>query len=271
MTTIRVPDADDARLDVFTNLTNHQLRNRVDPGRGVLVAESEIAIRVALEEGVEPLAFLLSEKKLSAMADVLAGVRDDVPVYVLTPEEAERLTGYRVTRGALCAMRRPVNPDLAALLANACRVVVLEGLTDASNVGAAFRNAAALGADAVVVAPTCAVPLCRRAVRVSMGNVFRLPWTFAPRPWPGESVRALGEAGFIRLALALSDDAVSLRDARGLAGPHGKVALFLGAEGPGLTSEVIEGCDASVIIPMAHGTDSLNVAAASAVAMWELF
>ncbi len=271
MTTIRVLDADDARLDMFTSLTNHQLRNRLDPGRGILVAESEIAIRVALEEGVEPLAFLLDERKLRAMGDILEGVRDDVPVYVLAPEEAERLTGYRVTRGALCAMRRPLNPDLESLLKRARRVVVLEGLTDASNVGAAFRNAAALGADAVLVAPTCADPLCRRAVRVSMGNVFRVPWTLAPRPWPGVLADALGEEGFVRLALALGDDAVSLREAAGLVGPDGKVALFLGAEGPGLTSEVIEGCDASVIIPMARGTDSLNVAAASAVAMWELF
>ena len=271
MTTIRVPDFDDVRLKVFTDLTNHQLRNRIDPQQGLCIVESELAIRVALEEGVTPVAFLLDERKLAAMGDVLEEVPDEVPVYVLPPDEAERITGYRVTRGALCAMRRPQRPELTQLFEHASRVVVLEGMTDASNVGATFRNAAALGADVVVVAPTCADPLCRRAVRVSVGNVLRVPWAMAPRPWPGALMDALACKGFIRLALALREDAVSLAHAADVMGKKGKVALFLGAEGPGLTHKVIDACDASVIIPMSRGVDSLNVAAAGAVAMWSLF
>lgn len=271
MTIIRVANANDMRLNVFINLTNHQLRNRLDPERSLLVAESQTAIRVALEEGIEPVAFLLDERRLQTMGDVLEGLSDDVPVYVLPPDEAAQLTGYRVTRGALCAMRRPAQPLLDDLLAASRRLVILEGMTDASNVGSTFRNAAALGADGVVVAPTCADPLCRRAVRVSMGNVFRVPWTFAPKPWPNELIRALKEHGFVRLALALREDALSLADVRTSLGDSARIAFFLGAEGPGLTSSVIGSCDKSVIIPMAHGVDSLNVAAAGAVAMWELF
>ena len=271
MTTIRVPHADDERLKAFTGLTNHQLRNKLDPARGLLVAESEIAIRVALEEGIEPIAFLLDERKLKAMDDVLANVSEDVPVYVLDAEEAERLTGYRVTRGALCAMRRPTLPSAEELCTRACRLLVLEGMTDASNVGAAFRNAAALGADGVLVAPSCADPLCRRAVRVSMGNVFRLPWAYGAHPWPAALMDVLARQGFVRIALALREDAISLADAGSLTGDARKVALFLGAEGSGLSPKTIEMCDATAIIPMARGVDSLNVAAAGAVAMWELF
>ncbi len=271
MTTIRVPHADDERLKAFTGLTNHQLRNKLDPARGLLVAESEIAIRVALEEGVEPIAFLLDERKLKAMEDVLANVSEDVPVYVLDSEEVERLTGYRVTRGALCAMRRPMSPNVEDLCSQARRLLVLEGMTDASNVGAAFRNAAALGADGVLVAPSCADPLCRRAVRVSMGNVFRVPWAHGAYPWPTELMDVLAEQGYVRIALALREDAMSLSDVASLTENVRKVALFLGAEGHGLSQKTIEMCDATAIIPMARGVDSLNVAAAGAVAMWELF
>ena len=270
MTTIRVPSAHDRRIDVFTSLTNHQLRNRLDPERGILIVESETAIRVALDEGVEPVAFLLDERKLEAMDDALRQVSDEVPVYVLPASEAERITGYRVTRGALCAMRRPKRPALDEMLEGARNVVVLEGLTDAANVGATFRNAAALGADAVIVAPNCADPLCRRSVRVSMGNVLRVPWAYAQDRWPRAAMDALAERGFVRLALALRDDAVSLAHVGSLVADRPR-ALFLGAEGPGLSREVIETCDASVVIPMARGVDSLNVAAAGAVAMWQLF
>ena len=269
MTTIRVLDVHDSKLKVFTSLTNHQLRNALDPERGVCIVESETAIRVALEEGVEPLSFLLDERKHAAMADVLANVSDEVPIYVLQPEEAEKLTGYRVTRGVLCAMKRPASQDMDLLLADAGRVVVLEGMTDASNVGATFRNAAALGADAVIVAPTCADPLCRRAVRVSMGNVFRVPWIRVGSGWPAETVEALRKHGITSLALALRPDAITLQEAAARRGE--RLALFLGAEGSGLTHEVLDACDASVIIPMSRGVDSLNVAAAGAVAMYALF
>ena len=267
MTTIRVPDSNDKRLNVFTGLTNHQLRNRLDPARGILIAESENAIRVALEEKMEPLAFLLDERKLRAMDDVLSSVPDDIPVYVLPTEEAARITGYAVTRGALCALRRPLQPPVKELLEQANRVVVLEGMTDASNVGATFRNAAALGADAVVVAPSCADPLCRRSVRVSVGNVLRMPWTWAPQPWPTGLMDELAAQGFARWALALRDDAMPLDEVK----TQDKIALFLGAEGPGLTKQVIDTCNACVIIPMSRGVDSLNVAAAGAIAMWHLF
>ena len=271
MTTIRVTDVLDKRLKVFSNLTNHQLRNRLDPKRGLLIAESEIAIRVALEEGVQPISFLLDERKHQAMRDVLEGIPDEVPVYVLPPKEAERLTGFSVTRGALCAMRRPCLPTVETILDDARHVVVLEGMTDASNVGSAMRNAAALGADAVLVAPNCADPLCRRAVRVSMGNVFRIPWCIVPRPWPADAMRLLGERGFVRVALALEEDAKVLSKAGLGLDESSLVAVFLGTEGTGLTPEVIEACDVSAIIPMAHGVDSLNVASAGAIAMWELF
>lgn len=269
MTSLRLCDISDDRLNVFTSLTNHQLRNALDPKKGIVVVESEIAIRVALEQGLEPLSFLLGERKLKAMEDVLCGLSDDVPVFVLPPEEVRKLTGYSVTRGALCAMRRPQLPSVDELLRRARNVVVLEGITDTSNVGAVFRNAAALGADAVIVAPTCADPLSRRAVRVSMGNVFKLMWTRAEGLWPQDVLDELGRQGFVRLALALADDAVSLRDAQEFGGE--RCALFFGSEGYGLSPAVLAACDRSVIIPMHHGVDSLNVAASSAVAMWELF
>lgn len=264
----RVAEAADPRLDVFARLTSHQLRNKLDPERGITVVESEIAIRVALAHGLEPVALLLDERRVASMADALEGLDPTVPVFVLPPDEVERLTGYRVTRGALAAMRRPPEPDPAALAAISRRVCVLEGIVDTTNVGAIFRSAAALGVDAVLLAPTCADPLSRRAVRVSMGNVFLVPWAHLPRPWPDAGLGLLREAGFHTVALALADDALDLDDPA-LKG-HDRLALLFGTEGDGLTRQAIEGADAVARIPMAHGVDSLNVAAASAVAFWEL-
>lgn len=269
MSTLRLLDVSDSRLSVFTALTNHQLRNALDPQRGIAIVESQIAIRAALARGVEPVAFLLDERRLETMADVLAQVGEDVPVFVLPPEQAERLTGYRVTRGALCAVRRPPAIGVGELLDGASRVVVLEGITDTSNVGAVFRNAAALGADGVIVAPTCADPWSRRAVRVSMGNVFVVPWARATGDWPRDAFEELRGRGFSCHALALEDDAVALDDPSLVRAK--KRALFFGSEGRGLSREVLDACDRSVIIPMANGVDSLNVAASSAVAMWQLF
>ena len=269
MTILRLTDISDQRLKVYTGLTNHQLRNSLDPSSGITIVESQIAIRVALAHGMNPVSFLLDERRLDTLSDVLDTLPDDVPVFVLPTDVAQQLTGYRVTRGALCAMRRPKLPAMEDLLAQANKVVVLEGITDTSNVGAVFRNAAALGADAVIVAPTCADPLSRRAVRVSMGNVFLVPWTYASKPWPRSLFETLEQGGFTSLALALAEGATDLREMRGRVGQ--RRALFFGAEGNGLSDDVVRGCDRMVIIPMSNGVDSLNVAASSAVAMWELF
>lgn len=270
MTTLRLQSVLDDRLDMFCNLTNHQLRNALDPERGIAIVESEIAIRVALAQGMQPLALLLDERKLDAMSDVLAHLDNTVPVFVLPPIEAEKLTGYRVTRGALCAIRRPSLPTVMDLVASSHHLVVLEGITDTSNVGAVFRNAAALGADGVIVAPTCADPLSRRAVRVSMGNVFMVPWTRATSDvWPDGIMALLWDAGFARYALALSPTARPLGDVD-LREPS-RIALFFGSEGYGLSDAALNACDKHVVIPMYNGVDSLNVAASSAVAMWELF
>ncbi len=269
MTILRLVHLSDERLEVYASLTNHQLRNSLDPQRGILIAESEIVVRVALEHGVEPISMLLDESKVGTMQDVVDDLPSHVPVFVLPQEEMRKLTGYKVTRGVLCAMLRPVCPELGELLEDAHNVVVLEGMTDTSNVGAIFRNSAALGADAVIVAPTCADPLSRRAVRVSMGNVFLVPWTRVTVPWPESCFEQLHARGFSSVALALEPNACELSDPV-LRCPE-RLALFFGTEGTGLDHKTIEACDKTAIIPMSHGVDSLNVAASSAVAMWELF
>ena len=300
MGVIRISSADDERLDVYARLTDRQLRSRLESSVGVLVAESEKVVRVALAEGLEPLSLLLEERQLESQASLVeavlahghgAEVREraghlevspsdgDVPIYVLPHDEISKLVGYNVTRGVLCAMRRPAERPATEVLAGlpgARRVAVFEAVTDATNVGAAFRSAAALGVDAVLLTPTCCDPLVRRAVRVSMGTVFQVPWgRFGA--WPaGESapgadddgLALLRSSGFRTAALALRDDSYSLGDER-LRGID-KLAMVFGTEGDGLAAETIEACDMTVRIPMQHGVDSLNVAAASAVAFWEL-
>ncbi len=270
----RVADAFDKRLDAFARLTDRQLRNALEPERGQLVAESRLVVEVALRRGVVPESFLVDECHLGScgdifsLADEVAGA--DVPVYVLAHEEAERLTGYKVTRGFLCAMRRPRQRSVADVVRGARSVAVLEDLVDVSNVGALFRSAAALGADAVVLSPRCADPLCRRAVRVSMGTVFQVPWARAEEgSWPAGTVSQLRREGLEVLAMALEPDAVAIDD-ESLAGP-GRRALMFGCEGYGLTREALDAADRSVVIPMSAGVDSLNVAASSAVAFWQLF
>ena len=268
--TQRLASIDDRRLDVFSRLTNHQLRNRLDEKNAVLVAESRTVVEVALECGVEPLAFLVDERDLAASEDVLGRAGDDVPAYVLPHEEVARLTGFRLTRGLLCAMRRPELPSVADVAASSRSVVVLEDLVDVSNVGAVFRNAAALGADAVVVSPHCADPFARRAVRVSMGCVLKLPWARAEEgQWPGGALDELGRAGFSTLALALAPGSVPLGDVPPRVAGERRALLF-GSEGYGLAPGTLARCDRSVVIPMARGVDSLNVAASSAVALWQL-
>ncbi|NHI18373.1 RNA methyltransferase [Phycicoccus endophyticus] len=264
---VRIEDAADPRLADYVSLTDVALRRRLEPAGGLYVAESEKVIRRALEAGHRPRSYLMAERWLSDLADVVADAqRDRVPVYVGEHEVIERLTGFHLHRGALAAMHRPPLPPLGQVLADARRVLVLEDVVDHTNVGAVFRSAAALGMDAVLVTPRCADPLYRRSVRVSMGTVFQVPWTRVD-PWPG-GVEALRGLGFHVAALALSPDAVTL-DA--LAGdPPERLALVLGTEGDGLSPRTVAAVDTVVRIPMAGGVDSLNVAAAGAVAAWAL-
>lgn len=267
---VRLSDLSDGRLDVFARLTNNQMRGDLVSEGGVLVAESRMVVEVALEEGVEPLAFLVDERDLESSLGLLSRASGDVEAYVLPHEQIELLTGFRLTRGLLCAMRRPRSLTVGEALEGARRVVVVEDLVDVSNVGALFRNAAALGADAVILSPRCADPLSRRSVRVSMGCVFKLPWARAERgDWPGATLSALRERGFSTIALALEPGAVALDDPALLASD--RRALLFGSEGYGLSRSALKACDHTAIIPMARGVDSLNVAASSAVAFWQLF
>lgn len=260
----RVGEAGDPRLADYRDLTDVALRRVLEPEGGLYIAESAKVIARAVRAGHRPRSVLLQEKWLDDVEAVLAGL--DVPVYVVSSEVAEEITGYVVHRGALAAMHRPPLPPVADVVSAARRVVVLEDIVDHTNVGAIFRAAAGLGADAVLITPRCADPLYRRSVRVSMGTVFQVPWTRLPE-W-GEARGILHDLGFHLAALALADDAVPL-DVFAASAPA-RVALLLGAEGDGLSRRALEAADTIVTIPMAGGVDSLNVAAASAVAMWEL-
>ncbi len=268
MAIIQITDPADPRIDVYARLTEHQLRNVLEPERAVMIAESRFVIETAVELGMEPLSLLLDERHLQSMEPLLARLDPATPVYAATREVMSQITGFEVTRGYLCALRRPQPLGLDEALAGARRVAVLEGIVDVSNVGAIFRSAAALGIDAVLLAPGCADPFTRRALRVSMGCVLRVPWSRLPEPWPDAAVDTLHEQGFCCAALALRDDALPL-DATELKA-HERLALFLGTEGTGLTNRAIDACDTSVIIPMANDVDSLNVGAAAAIAFWEL-
>jgi tRNA G18 (ribose-2'-O)-methylase SpoU len=268
---IRITDFNAPELDVFVRLTGAQLRNRLEPEKGIFIAESPTVIGVALDGGCQPISLLTDERLLGgAVADIIARC-PDVPVYTADRELLTKLTGFELTRGALCAMRRPALPTVETLLENAHRVAVLEGVTDSTNIGALFRSAAALGIDAVLVTPTCCDPLCRRAVRVSMGTVFLVPWTRigeTAADWPHPGLDRLQALGFKTAAMALSDRSISIDDPTLAA--EDKLAIVLGTEGDGLAHGTIADCDYTVRIPMSHGVDSLNVAAAGAVAFWEL-
>ena len=258
-------------LDVYARLTEAQLRNRLEPEKGIFIAESPKVIRRALDAGFEPLSFLMERKHITGQARDIIARCGDLPVYTADSDVLAALTGYQMTRGILCAMRRPRLPDMETLCAGARRVAVLEGIVDTTNIGAIFRSAAALHMDAVLLTPTCCDPLNRRAVRVSMGTVFQVPWTRIgqePADWPQPGLRKLRDLGFKTAAMALSDTAVSIEDPALRA--QEKLAIILGTEGDGLAAETIAHCDFTVKIPMSHGVDSLNVAAASAVAFWEL-
>lgn len=264
---ITLTSLDAPELDVFARLTQAQLRNRLEPEKGLFIAESPKVIGTALSAGLEPVSFLMEQRHITGDAASLLARFPDVPVYTASRELLSSLTGYTLTRGVLCAMRRPAPKSPTEVIAGAKRIAVLEGVVDATNIGAIFRSAAALGMDAVLLSPTCCDPLTRRAVRVSMGTVFQLPWaTFDT--WPAGGMEILRGAGFATCAMALRDDSLALGDERLNSIP--KLAIVLGAEGDGLANGTIAACDYTVRIPMAHGVDSLNVAAASAVAFWEL-
>ena len=260
----RITDLSAPELQDYQRLTDVALRRVSEPAGGLYIAESAKVIARALAAGHRPRSVLLLEQWLPEVSALLE--QYDVPVFIGTAELLETLTGFEMHRGALASMHRPVLPDPATLLATARRVVVIEDVVDHTNVGAIFRSVAGLGADAVLVTPRCADPLYRRSVRVSMGTVLQVPWTRLP-DWP-EAASVLKENGFHLAALALADDAVSLEDFA--VNPPERVAIMLGAEGDGLSRQALEAADTIVTIPMLHGVDSLNVAAASAVALYAL-
>ena len=262
---VEVATLDDTRLDAYARLTETQLRSRLEPQRALFIAESGKVIERALAGGMEPLSLLMEAKWLDAMRPIIDDIAqrwgERVPVFVAPHDELTKLTGFELTRGALGAFRRPPLPSVAEVVKDARRIAVLEDITNHTNVGAIFRSAAALGVDAVLVTPACYDPLYRRAVRVSMGTVFQVPWTRI-----GEDAHA--NLGFKTAAFALTDNSVSLDDPA--LNAEERLALVFGTEGDGLAHDTIARCDYTVRIPMARGVDSLNVAAASAVAFWQL-
>lgn len=253
----------DEGIQVFSTLTEAQLRMTLEPEKGLFIAESPKVIRVALDAGWQPVALLCERKHIEGDArDIIEHLHPDVPVYTGSRELLTQLTGYTMTRGVLCAMRRKPLPTVDSVISGARRIVVIQAVTDTTNIGAIFRSAAALGIDAVVLTRDTCDPLNRRAVRVSMGSVFLVPWTWI------DDINTLRDKGFKTVAMALTDDSISLDDPRLRQEP--RLAIVMGTEGDGLPKHTIQQADYTVRIPMAHGVDSLNVAAAAAVAFWEL-
>ncbi len=263
MAIINITSLEQSGVEVFGTLTEAQLRNRLEPSKGIFIAESPKVIDVALNAGYEPLSLLCEQRHIDGDAAGIIARCGDIPVYTGERSLLAQLTGYVLTRGVLCAMRRRVLPSVEQVCAGAKRVVVIDGVTDTTNIGAIFRSAAALGIDAVLLTPTSCDPLNRRAVRVSMGSVFLVPWTWLEAP-----VNSLNSLGFKTVAMALTDNSIPLDSPQLAAEP--RLALVMGTEGDGLPKETIEQTDYVVRIPMSHSVDSLNVAAASAVAFWEL-
>lgn len=267
---IRITDFSAPELDVYARLRETQLLNRQAPGEGLFIAESPRVIERALDAGCVPLSFLAEERYLEKEMKEIRNRCGDLPVYTADMDVLVQITGYKLTRGMLCAMRRPPLQTMEEVLKGARRVAVLEGVVNPTNVGAIFRSAAALNMDAVLLTPDCSDPLYRRSVRVSMGTVFQIPWTYvdAKGGWPKGGMKLLAELGFRTAAMALTEDSSPIDDVR--LQSEKKLAVILGTEGDGLAAGTIADCDYRVRIPMAHGVDSLNVAAASAVAFWEL-
>lgn len=269
---IGITDFDAPELDVYARLTEAQLLNKDHPEDGLFIAESSKVISRALDGGYEPVSVLVEKKQVLEDAETIAvlGKCGNVPVYTAEFEVLTKLTGFKLTRGMLCAMKRKRLPGLQEICNGCDRIAVLENVMNPTNVGAIFRSAAALHMDAVILTGGCSNPLYRRASRVSMGTVFQIPWTFVDNSviWPEEGMKILRELGFKTAAMALKEDSVSIDDPELM--KEDKLAVILGTEGDGLAPETIADCDYTVMIPMSHGVDSLNVAAASAVAFWQL-
>lgn len=268
---IEITDFSAPELDVYARLSENQLLNRAEPEKGLFIAESPKVVERALNAGYEPVSLLLERKHIEGEAkDVVARCRE-VPIFTAEFDVLKQLTGFALTRGVLCAMRRRPLPGVEEVCKNARRIAVLENVMNPTNVGAIFRSAAALNMDAVLLTSACSNPLYRRSVRVSMGTVFQIPWTYLSgeeSAWPHPGIDRLKKLGFKTAAMALSDNSVSIDDSKLMA--EEKLAIILGTEGDGLAAKTIADCDYTVKIPMSHGVDSLNVAAASAVAFWQL-
>lgn len=272
---IKIQDFTASELDVYVRLTGTQLRNRLEPEKGILIAESPTVIDVALDGGCVPLSILIDERLATDRVEAVIARCEKrcpgIPIYTAEREILRNMTGFELTRGMLCAMKRPVPKNAEEICRDAHRVAVLENVTDSTNIGAIFRSAAALGVDAVLLSPTCCDPLCRRAVRVSMGTVFLIPFATlcdSPADWVQNGMKSLHSMGFKTAAMALSDKSVPINDK--MLASEKRLAIVLGTEGDGLAQSTIADCDYTVKIPMYHSVDSLNVAAASAVAFWEL-
>ncbi|MBE6765290.1 MAG: RNA methyltransferase [Ruminococcaceae bacterium] len=268
---VEITDFNVPELDVYARLTEAQLYHYNEPKSGIFIAESPKVIHRALDCGCKPLSLLMERKHIEGQASDVIARCAGVPVYTAEPEILTQLTGFELTRGVLCAMLRPERPTVEQVCEGAHRIAVLENIMNPTNVGAIFRSAAALGVDAILLTPACSDPLYRRSARVSMGTVFQIPWTYIGKKtneWPQKGMEILKELGFKTAAMALSDDSVSIDDPVLMS--EEKLAIVLGSEGDGLCGETIADCDYTVKIPMSHEVDSLNVAAASAVAFWQL-
>ena len=264
---IEIKDFSSPELDVYARLTEVQLMNREHPEQGLFIAESPLVIGRALDAGYIPVSILVERKHVEGQAQHIISRCGSIPVYTAEFDVLTQLTGFQLTRGMLCAMRRPTLPSAEEICRGARRVAILENVMNPTNIGAIFRSAAALNMDAVLLTPACSNPLYRRSIRVSMGTVFQIPWTILPQ-WPETSLQLLNQMGFKTAAMALSDNSISIKDPRLSA--EEKLAIILGTEGDGLAASTIASCDYTVRIPLSHHVDSLNVAAASAVAFWQL-
>lgn len=267
---IEITDFLDPRLDIYARCTEGQLLNRHEPDKGIFIAESPMVIKLALDSGCVPISFLAEKRRLEGATKEVIDRCDNVPVFTAEFDILTQLSGFKLTRGMLCAMHRPKPRDAAQVCAGAKRIAVLENIVNPTNIGAIFRSAAALYVDAVILTPACSDPLYRRAVRVSMGTVFQVPWAYMSEQysWPHPAMEWLHSMGFKTAAMALNDQSRPIDDPQVMA--EEKLAIVLGTEGDGLASETVADCDYTVRIPMSHGVDSLNVAAASAVAFWQL-
>ena len=266
-----ITDFNAPELDVYARLTENQLVNRQNPENAMFIAESPVVIERALDKGCVPVSLLMEYKHVEGSAKNVIARCGDVPVFVSGIDVLEKLTGFKLTRGVLCAMRRPPLPSVEEICGHSSRIAVLENIMNPTNVGAIFRSAAALNMDAVLLTPACSDPLYRRSVRVSMGTVFQIPWTYLGNEledWPEKGLATLHHYGFKTAAMALREDSVNVNHPGLMA--EEKLAVVLGTEGDGLADSTIASCDYTVRIPMSHGVDSLNVAAASAVAFWQL-